>query len=176
MALPGRRYCTVSIEGEVPQRWTGDRVYVFDTTLRDGEQSPGFALDGEAKLLFAKQLEQLGVDVIEAGFPISSPGDFEACREISREVRGPMITALARAVKTDIDAVWGAIRDAERPQIHIVLSVSAFAPRSSTRRRTLGGRIGTTWWRPSRPCSTPVPPPSTSPTPRATACPRSSES
>jgi len=114
----------VSIEGEVPQRWTGDRVYVFDTTLRDGEQSPGFALDGEAKLLFAKQLEQLGVDVIEAGFPISSPGDFEACREISREVRGPMITALARAVKTDIDAVWGAIRDAERPQIHIVLSVS----------------------------------------------------
>ena len=114
----------MSIEGEVPQRWTGDRVYVFDTTLRDGEQSPGFALDGEAKLLFAKQLEQLGVDVIEAGFPISSPGDFEACREISREVRGPMITALARAVKTDIDAVWGAIRDAERPQIHIVLSVS----------------------------------------------------
>jgi 2-isopropylmalate synthase len=114
----------VSIEGEVPQRWTRDRVYVFDTTLRDGEQSPGFALDGEAKLLFAKQLEQLGVDVIEAGFPISSPGDFEACREISREVRGPMITALARAVKTDIDAVWGAIRDAERPQIHIVLSVS----------------------------------------------------
>jgi 2-isopropylmalate synthase len=114
----------VSIEGEVRQRWAEDRVYVFDTTLRDGEQSPGFALDGEAKLLFAKQLEQLGVDVIEAGFPISSPGDFEACRQIAQEVRGPMITALARAVKTDIEAVWGAIREAERPQIHIVLSAS----------------------------------------------------
>jgi 2-isopropylmalate synthase len=114
----------VSIEGEVPQRWAGDRVHIFDTTLRDGEQSPGFGLDGEAKLLFAKQLEQLGVDVIEAGFPISSPGDFEACRQISQEVRGPMVTALARAVRTDIEAVWGAIRDAERPQIHIVLSAS----------------------------------------------------
>jgi 2-isopropylmalate synthase len=114
----------VSIEGEVRQRWAGDRVYVFDTTLRDGEQSPGFGLDGEAKLLFAKQLELLGVDVIEAGFPISSPGDFEACRQIAQEVRGPMITALARAVRTDVEAVWGAIRDAERPQIHIVLSVS----------------------------------------------------
>jgi 2-isopropylmalate synthase len=114
----------VSIEGEVRQRWTEDRVHIFDTTLRDGEQSPGFALDGEAKLLFAKQLEQLGVDVIEAGFPISSPGDFEACRQIAQEVRGPMITALARAVKPDIEAVWGAIKDAERPQIHIVLSAS----------------------------------------------------
>ena len=114
----------MSSEGEVRQRWAGDRVYVFDTTLRDGEQSPGFGLDGEAKLLFAKQLEQLGVDVIEAGFPISSPGDFEACRQIARDVRGPMITALARAVRTDIDAVWGAIKDAERPQIHIVLSAS----------------------------------------------------
>jgi 2-isopropylmalate synthase len=114
----------VSSEGEVRQRWAEDRVYVFDTTLRDGEQSPGFALDGEAKLLFAKQLELLGVDVIEAGFPISSPGDFEACRQIASEVRGPMITALARAVRTDIEAVWGAIKEAERPQIHIVLSAS----------------------------------------------------
>jgi len=101
-----------------------DRVFIFDTTLRDGEQSPGFALDGDAKLCLAKQLEQLGVDVIEAGFPISSPGDFEACQRIAREVRGCSITALARAVRADIDAVWGAIRDAERPQIHIVLSVS----------------------------------------------------
>jgi 2-isopropylmalate synthase len=114
----------VSSEGEVRQRWAEDRVYVFDTTLRDGEQSPGFALDGEAKLLFAKQLELLGVDVIEAGFPISSPGDFEACRQIASEVRGPMITALARAVRADIEAVWGAIKEADRPQIHIVLSAS----------------------------------------------------
>jgi 2-isopropylmalate synthase len=102
----------------------GDRVFIFDTTLRDGEQSPGFGLDAEAKLRIARQLERLGVDMIEAGFPISSPGDFEACRVIAREVRGPAITALARAVTGDIDAVWGAIRGAERPQIHIVLSVS----------------------------------------------------
>jgi 2-isopropylmalate synthase len=102
----------------------GDRVFVFDTTLRDGEQSPGFALDVEAKVRFAKQLERLGVDVIEAGFPISSPGDFEACRRIAREVRGCTVTALARAVRADIDAVWGAIQEAEDPQIHIVLSVS----------------------------------------------------
>ncbi len=101
-----------------------DRVFVFDTTLRDGEQSPGFGLNGDAKLQLARQLERLGVDVIEAGFPISSPGDFEACRRIAHEVRGCSVTALARAVRGDIDAVWGAIRDAERPQIHIVLSVS----------------------------------------------------
>jgi 2-isopropylmalate synthase len=101
-----------------------DRVHIFDTTLRDGEQSPGFALDHHAKLQVARQLEVLGVDVIEAGFPISSPGDFEACRAIARSVQGPMITALARAVRGDIDAVWGAIKDADRPQVHIVLSVS----------------------------------------------------
>ena len=101
-----------------------DRVYIFDTTLRDGEQSPGFGMGAEAKLELAQQLARLGVDVIEAGFPISSPGDFESCRRIARSVVGPVVTALARAVRTDIDAVWGAIRDAGRPQIHIVLSVS----------------------------------------------------
>src|SRR5216684_4284440 len=101
-----------------------DRVFIFDTTLRDGEQSPGFHLDANAKLKIARQLERLGVDVIEAGFPISSPGDFEACRQIAREIRSTTVTALARAVRDDIDAVWGAIKDAEAPQIHIVLSVS----------------------------------------------------
>ncbi len=101
-----------------------DRVFIFDTTLRDGEQSPGFHLDANSKLRIARQLEKLGVDVVEAGFPISSPGDFEACRRIAREIRGTMVTALARAVKDDIDAVWGAIKEAENPQIHIVLSVS----------------------------------------------------
>ena len=101
-----------------------DRVFIFDTTLRDGEQSPGYHMDGAQKLRLARQLEALGVDVIEAGFPISSPGDFEACRSIAREVRGTMVTALARAVRSDIDAVWGAIAEAERPQIHIVLSAS----------------------------------------------------
>jgi 2-isopropylmalate synthase len=101
-----------------------DRVFIFDTTLRDGEQSPGFHLDANSKLRIARQLERLGVNVIEAGFPISSPGDFEACRRIAREVRGATVTALARAVREDIDAVWGAIKEAQDPQIHIVLSVS----------------------------------------------------
>jgi 2-isopropylmalate synthase len=101
-----------------------DRIFIFDTTLRDGEQSPGFHLDSNSKVRIARQLEKLGVDVIEAGFPISSPGDFESCRRIAREIRGSTVTALARAVREDIDAVWGAIRDAEDPQIHIVLSVS----------------------------------------------------
>jgi len=76
-----------------------DRVFIFDTTLRDGEQSPGFHLDANSKLRIARQLEKLGVDVIEAGFPISSPGDFEACRRIAREIRGVTVTALARAVR-----------------------------------------------------------------------------
>ena len=101
-----------------------DRVFIFDTTLRDGEQSPGFGLGAQAKLEFAHQLEKLGVDVIEAGFPISSPADFESVRSIARAVRSPVITALARAVEGDIDAVWNAIREAETPQIHIVLSAS----------------------------------------------------
>src|SRR5438093_6706099 len=101
-----------------------DRVFIFDTTLRDGVQSPGLHLDANSNLRTARQLERLGVDVIEAGFPISSPGDFEACRRIAREIRGATVTALARAVREDIDAVWGAIKDAEDPQIHIVLSVS----------------------------------------------------
>ena len=101
-----------------------DRVFIFDTTLRDGEQSPGFHPDANSKLTIARQLEKLGVDVIEAGFPISSPGDFESCRRIAREIRGTTVTALARAVKEDIDAVWAAIKEAETPQIHIVLSVS----------------------------------------------------
>jgi 2-isopropylmalate synthase len=105
-----------------------NRVYIFDTTLRDGEQAPGFALNVEEKVEIAHQLARLGVDVIEAGFPISSPGDFTACQRIAREVGtldgAPMITALARAVPKDIDAVWEAIKDAPRKQIHIVLSVS----------------------------------------------------
>jgi 2-isopropylmalate synthase len=101
-----------------------DRVFIFDTTLRDGEQSPGFHLDANSKLRIARQLERLGVDVIEAGFPISSPGDFDACRRIAREIRGATVTALARAVREDIDAVWGAVKEAQDPQIHIVLSVS----------------------------------------------------
>jgi len=100
------------------------RVFIFDTTLRDGEQSPGASLNPDKKLQIARQLALLGVDVIEAGFPLSSPGDFEAVQRIARQVEGPMITALARAARPDIDAVWQAVRDAERKQIHMVLSVS----------------------------------------------------
>ncbi|MDE3078131.1 MAG: 2-isopropylmalate synthase, partial [Chloroflexota bacterium] len=101
-----------------------EKIAIFDTTLRDGEQSPGCSLTFPEKIEIAHQLARLGVDVIEAGFPISSPGDFQAVQTIARQVRGPMITGLGRAVEKDIDAVWEAVKDAERKQIHIVLSVS----------------------------------------------------
>jgi len=101
-----------------------DRVLIFDTTLRDGEQSPGIALNTAEKLEIAQQLARLGVDVIEAGFPISSPGDFEAVQTIAREVEGPVITGLARAQAPDIDAAWEAVRDSERPRIHTFISTS----------------------------------------------------
>src|SRR2546423_4349736 len=101
-----------------------DRVFIFDTTLRDGELWPGASLTPDQKVAIAWQLARLGVDVIEAGFPLSSPGDFEAVQRIARQVEGPMITALARAARPDIDAVWQAVQDAARKQIHMVLSVS----------------------------------------------------
>jgi 2-isopropylmalate synthase len=101
-----------------------NRVHIFDTTLRDGEQSPGISLNTAEKLEIAQQLARLGVDVIEAGFPITSPGDFEAVQEISRRVEGPVVCGLARTHKADIDAAWGAIRDAQRPRIHTFISTS----------------------------------------------------
>src|SRR5713226_2612590 len=101
-----------------------EKVAIFDTTLRDGEQSPGCSLTFPEKIEIAHQLARLGVDIIEAGFPISSPGDFQAVQTIARQVRGPMITGLGRAVEKDIDAVWEAVKDAEKKQIHIALSVS----------------------------------------------------
>ncbi|HEX4837554.1 MAG TPA: 2-isopropylmalate synthase [Solirubrobacteraceae bacterium] len=101
-----------------------DRVRVFDTTLRDGEQSPGIALNKQEKLEIAQQLARLGVDVIEAGFPITSPGDFESVQAIAREVEGPVICGLARTAKQDIDAAWEAVRDSERPCIHTFISTS----------------------------------------------------
>jgi len=100
------------------------KISIFDTTLRDGEQSPGASMTGSEKLEIAMQLARLGVDVIEAGFPASSPGDFEAVCNIAKQVRGPVITALARAVKNDIDAVWESVKYAERPRIHMVLGSS----------------------------------------------------
>ncbi|MBJ7331128.1 MAG: 2-isopropylmalate synthase [Solirubrobacteraceae bacterium] len=101
-----------------------NRVRIFDTTLRDGEQSPGISLNAAEKLEIAQQLARLGVDIIEAGFPISSPGDFAAVRGIAREVHGPVICALARAQAPDIDRAWEAIRESERPRIHTFISTS----------------------------------------------------
>jgi 2-isopropylmalate synthase len=101
-----------------------DQVLIFDTTLRDGEQSPGISLNTAEKLEIAHQLARLGVDIIEAGFPIASPGDFEAVQAIAREVHGPVIAGLARAHATDVDRAWEAVRDAERPRIHTFLSTS----------------------------------------------------
>jgi 2-isopropylmalate synthase len=101
-----------------------ERVLIFDTTLRDGEQAPGIALNSEEKLRIAKQLARLGVDVMEAGFPVSSPGEFEALRTIAREVEGPVICALARTDKRDIDIAWQALREAGRARIDIVTSAS----------------------------------------------------
>ena len=101
-----------------------DRVHIFDTTLRDGEQSPGISLNTAEKVEIATQLARLGVDVIEAGFPITSPGDFEAVEKIAREVEGPVICGLARTHKADIDAAWNAVKDSERPRIHTFISTS----------------------------------------------------
>jgi 2-isopropylmalate synthase len=101
-----------------------NRVHIFDTTLRDGEQSPGISLNMGEKVEIAQQLARLGVDVIEAGFPITSPGDFEAVEAIARGVEGPVICGLARTHKADIDAAWGAIKDASRPRIHTFISTS----------------------------------------------------
>lgn len=102
----------------------GRRVYIFDTTLRDGEQSPGVNLMPEEKVEIARQLSRLGVDVIEAGFPITSQGDFEAVQAIARTVKGPTICALARIVKGDIDRAAEALAPAERRRIHVFTSGS----------------------------------------------------
>jgi 2-isopropylmalate synthase len=101
-----------------------DRVIIFDTTLRDGEQSAGAALNIDEKLEIARQLERLRIDVIEAGFPISSPGDSESVRRIAKEVREPTICALAHANKDAVDAAWQAVKEAQHPRIHVFLSSS----------------------------------------------------
>ncbi|MBI5343780.1 MAG: 2-isopropylmalate synthase [Deltaproteobacteria bacterium] len=101
-----------------------NRVRIFDTTLRDGEQSPGASMNVEEKLLVARQLARLGVDIIEAGFAFSSPGDFEAVRRVALEVEGPTVCSLARAKPADIDAAWEALKGAPRPRIHTFISTS----------------------------------------------------
>jgi 2-isopropylmalate synthase len=101
-----------------------DRVYVFDTTLRDGEQSPGNTMNAQEKLRVAKQLEALGVDIIEAGFPIASEGDFDSVRQIAETIKKSEVAGLARANFDDIDRAWEAVKYAEKPRIHTFVSTS----------------------------------------------------
>ncbi|MFY9948367.1 MAG: 2-isopropylmalate synthase [Candidatus Sulfotelmatobacter sp.] len=100
------------------------RVTVFDTTLRDGEQSPGCSMNHQEKLRLAHQLDRLGVDVIEAGFPIASEGDFEAVKAVAEVIRRPIVAGLARACRPDIERAWEALKDAARPRIHVFLATS----------------------------------------------------
>jgi 2-isopropylmalate synthase len=108
----------------MPATAAADRLIIFDTTLRDGEQSPGASMNLAEKLEVAHALKDLGVDVIEAGFPIASPGDFEAVQQIAREVQGPVICGLARCNEADIDRAAEAVRDAAKPRIHTFISTS----------------------------------------------------
>src|SRR3954452_18345052 len=101
-----------------------ERVIIFDTTLRDGEQSPGISLDVDEKLEIAEQLARLNVDYIEAGFPVASQGDFEAVEAIARSVQGPVIAGLSRTQLADVDRCWEALRDADRGRIHVFISTS----------------------------------------------------
>ena len=104
---------------------SADKIYIFDTTLRDGEQCPGAAMTQPQKLAVARQLARLGVDIIEAGFPIASRGDFESVREIATTVRGPVICGLARCVHADIDAAGAAVKPAgKKGRIHVFLGTS----------------------------------------------------
>ncbi|MFI4877204.1 MAG: 2-isopropylmalate synthase, partial [Blastopirellula sp. JB062] len=100
-------------------------IKIFDTTLRDGEQSPGASMNLPEKMEIAQALVDLGVDVIEAGFPIASPGDFEAVHEISSNIRGASICGLARCNDRDIDRAWEALKAAKSPRIHVFLATSA---------------------------------------------------
>src|SRR5213080_1489596 len=115
---------TSGTKGESPNGTQADRVYIFDTTLRDGEQSPGISLNVQEKLEIAHQLARLGADIIEAGFPITSPGDSEAVEAIAQQVEGPVICGLARTSAQDIDAAWSAIKYSERPRIHTFIATS----------------------------------------------------
>jgi 2-isopropylmalate synthase len=103
-----------------------DKVFIFDTTLRDGEQVPGCKLNLPEKLEIARALEELGVDIIEAGFPISSPGDFDSVTQISKLVKNAVVCGLSRSVEKDIDAAAGALKYAKRPRIHTGLGTSDF--------------------------------------------------
>jgi len=114
-----------------------NRVLIFDTTLRDGEQSPGCSMTQPEKLRLARALAELGVDIIEAGFPVASPGDWEAVHEIAREVRGPIIAGLARCNREDIDKAWSAVKvAASRASTCSSPPARSIASTSSTWRRS----------------------------------------
>src|SRR5471032_2542186 len=115
---------SASVQTSKPAARDKNRVVIFDTTMRDGEQAPGCSMNLEEKLRIAAVLEEMGVDVIEAGFPIASNGDFEAVREVARLVRNSSIAALARTSKKDIDRAWEALKGAARPRIHTFISTS----------------------------------------------------
>ena len=101
-----------------------NRILIFDTTMRDGEQSPGFSMNVEEKLRVASQLKRLNVDIIEAGFPIASEGDFQSVRAIAEKIDGPRITGLARTADADIDRVWEAVKVAKNSGIHTFIATS----------------------------------------------------
>src|SRR5687767_8251682 len=101
-----------------------ENVRIFDTTLRDGEQAPGFSLKIDEKLQLARALDALGVDIIEAGFPIASPADAESVRRIAIEVRRPTIACLARCRRADLEAAGAAIKPAARPRLHTFIATS----------------------------------------------------
>src|ERR1700737_1732166 len=103
----------------MPPTAAADRLIIFDTTLRDGEQSPGASMNHAEKVEIAHALQELGVDIIEAGFPIASPGGFEAGQAIARQVQGVTICGLARCNDDDIDRAWQALQEAARPRIHV---------------------------------------------------------
>ena len=126
-----------------------DRIYIFDTTLRDGEQVPGCKLNTHEKVEIALQLELLGVDIIEAGFPISSPGDFEAVSEISAVIKDAVVCGLSRAVEKDIQAAGEALHKAKRPRIHTGIGTSDFhikAKFNSTREEILARAVQCVKW------------------------------
>ncbi|MEX2355466.1 MAG: 2-isopropylmalate synthase [Thermaerobacterales bacterium] len=101
-----------------------DQVYIFDTTLRDGEQTPGVSLTVDEKITIARRLAALGVDIIEAGFPVTSEGEFKSIQRIAAEVEGPSVAALARTHPRDIERAWASIKSAHRPRIHVFISTS----------------------------------------------------
>src|SRR5205814_8648699 len=118
-------YCSGAWRKRRPRGETmAEKIFIFDTTLRDGEQSPGCSMNLEEKLEMARQLDRLGVDILEGGFPIASQGDFEAVKAISAEIRRPVIAALAPARELHIKRAWEALNGAERPRIHTFLATS----------------------------------------------------